>query len=48
MGVALRKVHESEGKTLKAKFRPAGIILNVNGMTYFKFQLQLKFINNKY
>jgi hypothetical protein len=48
MGVALRKMHESEGKTFKAKFRLAGILLNVNGMTYFTFQLQLKFRNNKY
>ena len=27
----------------KVKCRPAGILLNVNGMIYFKFKLQLKF-----
>jgi hypothetical protein len=35
-------------KYFKAKCRPAGILFNVNGVTYFKFELQLKFINNTY
>jgi hypothetical protein len=28
-------------------YMPAGILLNVNAMIYFKFELQLKFRNNK-
>jgi hypothetical protein len=32
----------------KIKYRPAGILFNVNGMIYCKFKLQLKFINKKY
>ena len=34
-------------KYFKTKYMPAGILVNVNAMTYFKFKLQLKFGNNK-
>jgi hypothetical protein len=34
-------------KYFKTKYRPAGILLNVNVMIYFKFKLQLKCRNNK-
>jgi hypothetical protein len=34
-------------KHLKTNYRSAGIILNVNATIYFKFKLQLQFINNK-
>ena len=30
------------------KYRPEGILFNVNAVIYFNLQLQLKFINNKY
>ena len=29
------------------KYRPAGILVNVNTMSYFKLKLQLKFGSNK-
>ena len=35
-------------KYFKTKQRPAGLLLNVNAMTYFKYKLQLKFSINKY
>jgi hypothetical protein len=38
------KVKENYFKT---KYRPAGILFNVNVMTYLKFKLQLKFRNTK-
>jgi len=38
------KVKEEHFKT---KYSPAGILLNVSTMIYFKFKLQLKFRNNK-
>jgi hypothetical protein len=34
-------------KYFKTKYRPAGILHNVNAMTYFIFKLELKFKNNK-
>jgi hypothetical protein len=34
-------------KYFKIKDKPAGILLNVNATIYFKFKLQLKFINDK-
>jgi len=34
-------------KYFKAKFRHAGIVLNVNVIICFKFKLQLTFRNNK-
>jgi len=34
-------------KHLKKNYRPAGILLNANATIYFKFKLQLQFINNK-
>jgi hypothetical protein len=38
---------KGEGKYFKTKCMPAGTLLNVNTMIYFKFKLQLKFRNNK-
>ena len=38
------KVNE---KYLNTKYRPAGILLNVNAMMYFKFKVQLKFMSNR-
>ena len=32
-------------KYYKTKYRPVSLLLNINIMTYFKFKLQLKFIN---
>jgi hypothetical protein len=34
-------------KYFNTQYRPADILLNVNGMIYFKFGLQLKFRNNE-
>ena len=34
-------------KYFKTKYRHAGLLLHVNAKIYFKFKLQLKFINNK-
>jgi hypothetical protein len=34
-------------KYFKTKYRPAGILCNVNAVIYFKLKLQLKFRNNK-
>jgi len=31
----------------KIKYKPAGILLNVSSVIYFKFKLQLKFRNNE-
>jgi len=35
-------------KYFKTRYRPAGILLNVNDVIYFKFKLQIKFRNNNY
>jgi hypothetical protein len=35
-------------KYLRTKYRPAGILLNVNTMISFKCKLQLKFKNKNY
>jgi hypothetical protein len=40
-------VVKGKEKYCKAKYRPAGKLLNVNAMSYFKLKLQLKFGNNK-
>jgi hypothetical protein len=40
-------VVEVKEKYLKVKYRPAGILLNVNAVICFIFKLRLKFINNK-
>jgi len=37
-----------EEKYFRTKFRPAIILLSVNGMAYFKLKIQLKYKNNKY
>jgi len=34
-------------KYLKVKYRPAAILLNVNGMICFEFKSGVKFISNK-
>jgi hypothetical protein len=34
-------------KYSKIKYRPTGILYNVNAMIYFEFKLKLKFIKNK-
>jgi hypothetical protein len=34
-------------KAVMKKYRPADLLLDVMAMTYFKFELQLKFTNNK-
>jgi len=34
-------------KHFKIKDKPAGILLNVNAIIYFKFKLQLKFGSDK-
>jgi hypothetical protein len=36
-----------KAKYFKPKHRPAGILLNVKALMYFKFKLNLKFKNNK-
>jgi len=40
----MSKVNE---KYFKTKYRHADILLNVNGMIYIHFKLQLKFVNGK-
>ena len=48
MSVALSEVCvKVKEKYLKTKHRHAGILLNVNAMIYFKFELQLKFRNKE-
>jgi len=39
---------EAKEKYFKTKYRPTGILRNVNAMIYFKFKLQLKFRNKNY
>jgi len=34
-------------KYVKTKYRPAGILLNVNTMIYFRLKLKLRFRSNK-
>jgi len=36
-----------EEKYFKTKYRPTGMLLNVEAVVSFKFKLQLKFRNNK-
>jgi len=35
-------------KHFKKKYRPVGLLINVNAMIYFKYKLDLKFRINKY
>jgi hypothetical protein len=36
-----------EEKYFRTKYKPAGMLLNVEAMVCFRFKLQLKFRNNK-
>jgi hypothetical protein len=35
-------------KYFKTQYRLAGVLVNVNGMIYYKFKLRLKFRKNKH
>ena len=43
----VRCVVKLKEKYFKTKYRPAGILLNVNAMIQFTFKFQLRFRNNK-
>jgi hypothetical protein len=41
----MRCVEKVKEKYFETKYRPENVLLNVNAMNYFKFELQLKFGN---
>jgi len=43
----VRCLVKGKEKYCMVKYRPAGILVNVNTMSYFKLKLQLKFGSNK-
>ena len=43
----MRYVVKMKEDYFKRKYRPVGILLNVNTVIYFKFKLHFKFKNNK-